>query len=116
MELKRRADDRRQQNLGGQEATPGYAVNGTSQWERQAANGGSADTKLTARSVRDRQEWSRLDVLVKHESNVVERLERRAAEAKQSGDADKAAKICVRLQRTRFLLTRLRNEQRELVP
>jgi hypothetical protein len=66
-------------------------------------------------AAKERQEWSRLDVLTKHEAYVVERLERRAAEAKQSGDADKAAKICVRLQRTRFLLTRLRNEQRALV-
>jgi hypothetical protein len=112
-QLKQRAADRRQTDLGGQEATPGYAVNGTSQWERQAANGGSADTKPTAPSVRDRQEWSRLDVLIKHESYVVERLQRRAAEAK--GDPDKHAKICVRLQRTRFLLDRLRREQMALV-
>ncbi len=60
---------------------------------------------------RERQEWSRLDALIKHEQQVVERLERRVMEAKRT-DPDKAAKITVRLQRTRFFLERLRAEQR----
>lgn len=41
----------------------------------------------------------------------MERLERRVMEAKRT-DPDKAAKITVRLQRTRFFLERLRAEQR----
>ena len=113
MELKRRADDRRQEKLGGQEGAPGYAVNGTSAWERNAASGARVDTKPSSQSVRERQEWSRLYVMIKHEAYVVERLERRAAEARGT---DKHAKICVRLQRTRALLTQLRDEQRAAVP
>jgi len=95
------------------DAVPGYAVSGTSQWERSAASGRRVDTKATRDDTQARQEWSRLDVMVKHEQQQVERLERRAAEARGTA---KHAPICVRLQRTRALLTRLRNEQRSLVP
>jgi hypothetical protein len=111
-DLKQRAADRKQSELGGQEATPGYSVNGESLHSRRAASGGAVDT-TTATNTKERQEWARLDVMIKHEAYVVERLERRAAEARGT---DKHAKICVRLQRTRALLTRLRDEQRAAVP
>ena len=43
MELKCRADDRRQIDLGGQEAAPGMPSNGASKWIDRP-RGGSADT------------------------------------------------------------------------
>jgi len=111
-ELKQRAADRKQSELGGQEAAPGYSVNGESLHSRRAASGGAVDT-TTATNTKERQYWSKLDVMVKHEQQVVERLERRAAEARGT---DRHPKICSRLQRTRALLARLRDEQRTLVP
>ena len=94
-ELKQRAADRKQSELGGQEATPGYSVNGESLHSRRAASGGAVDT-TTATNTKERQYWSKLDVLIKHEAYVVERLERRAAEARGT---DKHPPICARLRR-----------------
>jgi hypothetical protein len=112
MELKRRADDRRQKDLGGYEATPGYAVNGESKWSRRAALGGSVDTTTTA-NTKERQEWSRLDELIHHEAHQVRRLRRRV---EAETDPAKVAVLLDRLTKTRALLDRLRNEQRALVP
>jgi hypothetical protein len=112
MELKRRADDRRQKDLGGYEATPGYAINGESKWTRQAASGGSADT-TTNTATKERQEWSRLDELIHHEAHQVRRLRRRV---EAETDPAKVAVLLDRLTKTRTLLDRLRNEQRALVP
>ena len=95
-------ETRRGIERGAEEASPGYALNGTSMWERQAAHGGSVDTKPT----RERQEWSRLDVLLKHELDVIA-AERRAA----AGDA----KAIRNLAKTRAFLERLRAEQRAAV-
>jgi hypothetical protein len=91
--------------------TPGYAPSGESLWSIHAAKGHAVDTKTRDRSNRD---WSRLDVLIGHERKVVERLERRAAEAR--GNPEKYNPICVRLQRTRAFLARLVAEQREVAP
>ena len=40
-------ETRRGIERGAEEASPGYALNGTSMWERQGAHGGGVDTKPT---------------------------------------------------------------------
>lgn len=104
-------ESRKGNELGEQRGAPGYAVNGKSKWTRQAASGGNVDTKP---SHRERASWSKLDLMVKHEQEVVARLERQVAEAKARGDTEQAARIIIRLQKTRVLLARLQREQREL--
>lgn len=96
--------------------TPGYASSGESSFTRHAAQGHAVDT-----STRDRSNMSlsRLGVMVAHERYVIERLERRAAEARANPDPRFAPGrsptflgICSRLQKTRVLLTRLETELR----
>ncbi len=108
--MRARASDRRQKDIGGQEATPGYAVNGTSEWERHAAGGSSVDTQTDTRT-KERQEWSRLDKMVQHERKEVEKILRGIERAKVE-DPERVPFKIKRLQRTRFLLARLEAEQR----
>jgi hypothetical protein len=109
-QMRERAGDRRQKDIGGQEASPGYSVNGEGEWSRHAAGGGSVDTQTDTRT-KERQEWSDLDHLVAHEIAVMGRLKRRMAEAT---DPDKIRLIRKRLDKTQVLLDRLRAEQRSL--
>jgi hypothetical protein len=67
-------------------AEPGYAPDGASIYSHAARKGRAPINNRfrdrPSKIVRERQEWSRLDVLIKHEAYEVERLERRAAEAR----------------------------------
>ncbi len=111
--MRERAGDRLQKDLGGQEASPGYSVNGEGEWSRHAAGGGgSVDTQTDTRT-KERQEWSNLDHLIAHEIAVMGRLKRRMA---QAIDPDKIRLIRKRLDKTQVLLDRLRAEQRSLAP
>jgi hypothetical protein len=89
---------------------PGYLPSGESAFSVKASKGHKVDTVTRDRSNRS---WSRLDVMVQHERKVIERLERRAAEARGTAAYNP---ICVRLQRTRAFLARLVAEQREVAP
>ena len=111
-QMRERAGDRRQKDLGGQEASPGYHVNGEGEWSRHAAGGGSVDVQTDTRT-KERQEWSRLDHLIAHEIAVIGRLKRRMGKA-----TDPAAIKLTRdrIDKTQVLVDRLRAEQRSLAP
>jgi hypothetical protein len=86
----------------------GYAPSGESKHTRRVSAPGGADPSFN----RERQSWSRLDVMAAHERKVVARLERRATEAR---GGPQYGPICIRLQRTRHLLARLKAEQKGLL-
>ncbi|MGD0420209.1 MAG: hypothetical protein ABSA68_11640 [Xanthobacteraceae bacterium] len=94
------------------EHSPGYFPDGASIYSHAAAKGrANNDPKFRDRVPRERQEFSRLDEMIKNEQYQVERLERRAKEARETGDRVRFLGICSRLRRTRDLLARLRAEQ-----
>jgi hypothetical protein len=111
-ERMRRAGDRRQKDIGGQEASPGYAVNGTSQWERHSAEGRDA-VKAAEPRIAERQEWSRLDVLILNVTRDLERIERKLVNAETPERAGRYARD--QEIKMRFL-AKLRAEQRSLAP
>lgn len=86
----------------------GYSGSGESKHTRRVSAPGGADPTFN----RERQTWSKLDLMIEHEARVVARLERRALEARNTENYNP---ICTRLQRTRTMLERMRAEQRGLV-
>jgi hypothetical protein len=91
-----------------QHGAPGYTPDGASLWSRKARRGKHVDTTPT----HERVSWSRLDLLIEHETEQVQRLQRRIAETR---DPRKIAEANDRLAKTQILLDRLRTEQRTLV-
>jgi hypothetical protein len=87
--------------------SPGFASSGTSAWERAAAQGHPVDGRPT----RDRNYFSKLDVLISHERRMVAKMAAKAVAARGT-PSHKA--MCSKLQSLRFFLHRLETEQREL--
>jgi hypothetical protein len=90
---------------------PGYARDGASLYSHAAMRGRQSKKHFA--------DHDPLSKLVKHERAVIERLERRAAEARANPDprfppgrSPTFLGICSRLQKTRVLLTRLEAELR----
>jgi hypothetical protein len=106
--MAQRAADRRQNERGNEEASPGYSINGEGVWTRHAAGGGSVDT-ITATNTKERQEWSRLDVQIRNTAKTLAQLERRVMDAPNIEARTKARE---RAAKTRTMLERMRAEQR----
>jgi hypothetical protein len=108
-EMQRRAADKRQSRLGGQEASPGFTANGEGEWTRHAAQGGKVGTQPT---LRERQSWSRLDLMIGHEEKVIARVERRLL---RECDPKQRARDNERLRKLKSFVARLRAEQQGAV-
>jgi hypothetical protein len=97
------------ENNSKEAATPGCASSGEGSWTRHAAMGHPVDGQPT----RDRNYFSKLDVLIQHERKMVAKMEGKAIAAR--GTPSHVA-LCSKLQSLRFFLRKLESEQRELTP
>ena len=87
----------------------GYSPNAESKFTRRVSAPGGAQPTFN----RERQTWSKLDLAIEHQARIVARLERRAVAAR--GIPEVYNPVCVRLQKTRHMLARMRAEQKGLV-
>lgn len=94
-----------------QHGTPGYASSGESQFTRHSAEGRDA-VKAAEPHITERQEWSRLDVLILNVTRDLERIERKLVSATTPERAGRYARD--QEIKMRFL-AKLRAEQRELM-
>ncbi len=100
-------ESKRQNERGEQRGSPGYAVNGESEYSRRAATGGKAEPGPTER---DQQSMSQVDLLIVRHMGELTKLERKIA---IEPDPARAGKLARQQEIKLRFIERLRKEQRE---
>ncbi len=103
--MRERASDRRQRELGGQEASPGYSNNAESEYSRRTASGGKAEP---GPSLRERQSMRHVDVMIVNVLGDLEKIETKMA---REPDPTRAAKLAKQQEIKLRFLDKLRAEQ-----
>ncbi len=92
-------------------AAPGYFPDGASMYSHAATHSAQSPVKFTDHKPNVRADWSRLDLMIRHERQQIERLERQLMRATNK---EEAYKVREKIAKTRALLGRLVTEQRQL--